>query len=192
MKTRGFTIVELVMVIGIIAVLITMVTTAASQSVRAARDSRASAMCEIIETGLATYYAQKGEWPGSVGSKIANGSLGTRSNELGADDQNDSDQYVLNGSEVRDMIKAMVDECKKGNPVIDLSGLYVSRNSGEIGQKSGGLDFISAIHGTKETARKMKTAEMYYGYQNSNGYFRRFNIIYSIPTDKMMVSKQSE
>ncbi len=192
MKRRGFTIVELVMVIGIIAVLITMVTTAASQSVKAARNSRASAMCEIIETGLATYYAQKGEWPGSIGSKIANGSLGTRTNQLGMNGQSDSDQFVLNGSEVRDMIKAMVDECKQGNPVIDLSGLYVSRSTGEIGQKGWGLDFISAIHGTKETSRKMKVAEMYYGYQNDNGYFRRFNIIYSIPTDKMIVSKQSE
>ena len=192
MKRRGFTIVELVMVIGIIAVLITMVTTAASQSVKAARSSRASAMCEIIETGLATYYAQKGEWPGSIGGKIANGSLGTRTNRLGANGQSDPDQFVLNGSEVRDMIKAMVDECKQGNPVIDLSGLYVSRSTGEIGQKGWGLDFVSAIHGTKETARKMKVAEMYYGYQNDSGYFRRFNIIYSIPTDKMMVSKQSE
>ncbi len=189
MKKRGFTIVELIMVVGIIAVLLTMVTTAASNSVQAARDSRAKMMCEMVETGLATYYAQNGQWPGTIGNKIANNSLGTRSNNLGTYNNTDADQYVLTGSEVRDMIKALVDEAKKGNPVMDISGLYVSRNSGEKEQKGYGLDFLSAIRGTKETARKMKTSEMYFGYSNSKGYFRRFNIVYSIPLDKMLVSK---
>ncbi len=191
MKKRGFTIIELVLVVGILAVLMTMVTTAASQSVKASREKRTAALTSVVQTGLATYYAQKGEWPGSVGQKIANGTLKGNSNKEGANNQTDEDLYVLDGAEVRDMIKDMVDEAKKGNPVMDLSGLFVSRNSGETGQKGLGLDFITAIHGTKETARKMKTAEMYYGYPcPDTGYFRRFKIVYSIPTDQMTVSRQ--
>ena len=193
MKRRGFTIVELVMVVGILAVLMTMVTTAASQSVKASREKRTAALVSVVQTGLATYYAQKGEWPGSVGQKIANNNMKTRSNQEGANNQSNDDMYVLEGTEVRDMIKEMVDEAKKGNQVMDLSGLFVSRNTGEKGQKGLGLDFITAIHGTKETARKMKTAEMYYGYPcPETGYFRRFKIVYSIPTDQMTVSRQDK
>ncbi len=191
MKKRGFTIVELVMVVGILAVLLTMVTTAASQSLKASRSKRMDALISIVQTGLATYYAQKGEWPGTVGRRIANGNVKGGSDDESRNNRSNADLYELTSAEVRDTIKDMVDEAKKGNPVMDLTGLFVSRNSGEKGQKGLGLDFITAIRGTKETARKMKTAEMYYGYPcPETGYFRRFKIVYSIPTDQMTVSRQ--
>ena len=196
------------MVIGVIGVLMGIVTTAASESVKASRLRKADALCKLVEAGFANYYAQYDQWPGSIGTRIASGSIGTRSNDNGAGGTSNTEEYELTGPEVRDCIKAMVDETKKGNPVLDVSGLFVSRNDGEPDKSSCncraqnhqkysaprnayGLDFMSAVRGTKRSKKKMSTSEMYYGYPDRDtGRFRRFKMVYSIPTDQLSVSMQ--
>lgn len=189
---KGFTIVELLMVIGIIAMLMGIVTTAASSSIKSSRKQRADALCTIVQTALATYREQKGEWPISMPV--------SRANSEGANSQSVADVVVLNGTEVRACVKALVDEAKKGNPMMDISGLWVSRQDGEpsgrsadgtIGVKAAtGMDFMSAIRGTKWSKKKMKTSEMYFGYPDpESGYFLRFRMTYSIPTDSISVGK---
>ena len=191
MKRKGFTIVELLMVVAIIGILLGIVTTAASSSIKQARGQRASACCTMLEQGLATFYAQKGYWPGSIGSSIKSGNISARSNEEGTDSQSDPDKYVLNSSEIDSMIRDLITETKQGNPMMDISGLFVSRGQGEAGSKDYGLDFMDAVRGTKRSRKKMTTSEMHFGYPESDhGYFRRFKIVYSIPTDEMKVSKQ--
>lgn len=188
---KAFTIVELMVVIGIIAILLTLVTTAAASSIKQARARKASACCTIVQQGLATYYAQKARWPGTIGDRIANGSLGARVNDEGVNSQTDPDKYVLDASEADSMIRELVMESKKRNPLMDISGLFVSRGQGERGSRDYGLDFMQAIRGTKKSKKKMKLAEMHFGYPESeHGYFRRFKIVYSIPTDEMKVSQQ--
>ncbi len=191
----AFTIVELLMVVGIIIVLMGVVTTAASQSIRASRGRRAEALYSLVQAGMNAYYARYDEWPGSVGSKIANGSINPNG------DRDHPDVYVLSGTEVRSCVKALVDETKNGTPVMDISGLYVSRFPGELDgvaskgrtavRKATGMDFMSAIHGTRSSKKKMTTSEMYFGYPDSaTGYFVRFGIVYSIPTDQFSVMNQ--
>ena len=203
---KGFTIVELMLVAGVITILAGIITTAAAQSIRASRQRRADALCRLVEAGFNAYYARYDEWPGSVGSRIANGNISTRNNNEETDGSSDTAMYVLTGSEVRECIKALVDETKNGNPVMDISGLFVSRSPGELSGSSGGLnkgessqrprkgygmDFMSAIRGTRASKVKMKTSEMYFGYPDpETGYFLRFKIVYSIPTDQFSVSKQ--
>ena len=193
---KGFTIVELLMVIGIIAMLMGIVTTAASSSIKSSRKQRADALCTIVQTALATYREQKGEWPISMPV--------SRANSEGANSQSDADVVVLNGTEVRACVKALVDETKKGNPMMDISGLWVSRQDGELNggtdprnaanakvKAATGMDFMSAVRGTKWSKKKMKTSEMYFGYPDpETGYFLRFKMTYSIPTDSITVSKQ--
>lgn len=180
---KGFTIVELLMVIGIIGVLLGIVTTAASSSVKMARSRKADALCRLVETGLATYYAQNDKWPVSFEGK--------RGNSKDAYGDDNPDVYELTGSEVRECVKALVEETRKNNPIIDVSGLFVSRSPGESGDRSYGLDFLQAIHGTRKSAKKMKVAEMYFGYPTTeNGWFRRFRMRYSLPGDTIMVSQQ--
>lgn len=187
---RGFTIVELMMVIGIIGILLGIVTTAASSSIKQARARKADTTCTLVEQAFATFYAQKGYWPGTVGQDIKNGKLSTRTNKLGPSYQSDPDQYELSASEVDSMISDIIEETKKGNPLMDISGLFVSRGNGYRTGRDYGLDFMDAIHGTRKSARKMRVSEMHFGYPETNsGYFRHFWVIYSIPSDSFKVSR---
>lgn len=187
MKRRGFTLVELMTVIGILSVLLTLVVSSVQGSMKSARGQKAAALCVTVQSGLATYYAQKEKWPDPLGSKAQSGSL-SQSNGEGENNRTDHDKYVLSESEVRAMVKALVDETKKGNPLIDVSALFVSR---ETGPKAYGLDFFQAVRGDKRTKKRMKTAEMYFGYPDKEtGYFRPFKMVYSIPTDELMVYQQ--
>lgn len=200
----AFTIVELMMVAGIIIILMGVVTTAAAQSIRSSRSRRADALCSLVQAGMNAYYARYDQWPGSIGSQIANGTINSGGNREGAGNTTDNDKYVLSGTEVRSCVKALVDETKNGNPVMDISGLYVSRFPGELSgagsgkgssssrvRKATGMDFMSAIRGTRSSKTKMKTSEMYFGYPDpSTGYFLRFKMVYSIPTDQFSVTKQ--
>ena len=191
---KGFTIVELLMVVAIIAILMGIVTTAAASSIKASRRQKANALCTIVQTALATYREQKGRWP--IDMPVS------RANREGANGNSNSDIVVLNGTEVRACVKALVEETKKHNPMMDISGLFVSRQDGELpGGGSGqnndkikpayGLDFMAAIHGTRKSSKKMTTSEMYFGYPDpATGYFLRFKMTYSIPTDQLMVSQQ--
>lgn len=196
---RGFTIVELLMVVGIIAVLMGIITTAASSSIKSSRTQKAEALCALVQAGLATYREQIGKWPVDLPTE--------RTNTEGAGGRTDPDKIVLTGTEVRTCVKKLVDEAKKGNPMMDISGLFVSRSEGELvgdassgakGQNASrkvkpafGLDFMPAVRGTKQSKKKMKTSEMYFGYPDPDtGYFLRFKMVYSIPADVITVSKQ--
>lgn len=179
---RGFTIIELVMVIAILGILLGIVTTAAASSIKQARVRKADACCKIVQAGFETYYAQKGEWPGGMDSKVNS----RVSNE-------DDDLCELDPDDVRDMMRDILSEYKQGNPCLDISGLFVSSRRGNRGSRDFGMDFMVAIRGTKKdnNGQVMKTSEMYFGYpESSHGYFRHFKVVYSIPADKITVSTQ--
>lgn len=207
---KGFTIVELLMVIGIIGVLMGIVTTAASESVTASRIRRAEALCSLVQAGFNNYYAQYDRWPGAIGDRIANGSIGTRSNNEGTDGSSDTEQYVLTTAEAEDCVLAMIAETKKGNPVMDVSGLFVcsKRTASNVDpveefcncmagnhrkylpRGAYGMDFMSAIHGTRKSPQKLSTSQMHFGYPHpDNGRFMPFQVIYSISTDSFTVKR---
>ena len=179
----AFTIVELLMVIGIIAILLGIVTTAASESLRASRDRRASAVIAVMQSGLAAYYAVKEEWPMDFSGKEGNHK--NESNDI------DKNQYDLSYSEVKKCAYAVVETAKTGAPLVDVSGLWVSRSSGESDKYEQGMDFMSAIRGTRESSKKMKLTEMYFGYpRSSDGGFERYGMGYSIATDQLTVGRR--
>lgn len=184
MKRRGFTLVELMTVISIISVLLTIVVTSVSGSMKTARSQRAQAGCAMVQSGLATYYAQYDKWPEPLGSRIASGSF-----------QNE-DTYELSAEEVRRLVFELVKETKEGNPMIDVSVLYVAHSNNEKhgrspDKKVSGRDFFQAVHGTsqKEYSHRMKVSQMYFGYPDpETGYFVRYRMIYSIPSDQLTVT----
>lgn len=190
---RGFTIVELLLVVGIIAILMGIVTTAASSSITASRSNRGRAICAIVQTALATYREQKGQWPISLAGK-------TGGNTDVKDSAGDDDRYILSANEVRDCMRALIQEVKRGNPLLDVSGLWVSGTSdGEPDMNGGaragsfGLSFMDAVRGTKRNKEKMRTDQMYFGYPDAaTGRFVRLRMVYSIPTDQITVMRFSD
>lgn len=186
---KGFTIVELMMVIAIIGILLGVVTTAASSSIKQARARKADACCTIVEQAFATYYAQKGHWPAYSKSGIT-----------GVDSE--SDYYTIPNAKVADMIRELIKEARAGNPLMDISGLFVSRNGNmptydkcrhgnnyHPVKGALGLDFIDAVRGTKQSKKKMSLSEMYFGYPHPNGGFMPFRVVYSIPADSIRVER---
>jgi len=187
---KAFTLIELMAVVAIIGILLGIITSAAANSLKLARKQKASALCVCAKQGIETYHAQKEKWPGGIGDRIAAGAVLSRSNNEGVNNSSNADLYILDGSEVRDMIKEVVLETvRNNNPMMDISGLFVSRDSGESGSRGFGLNFMDAVRGTKQSKKKMSVGEMYFGYpESSHGWFRRFKIVYSVPTDSMEVS----
>ena len=174
MRRKGFTIVELMMVVGIIAVLLTLVVSSVSGALKKARQQRASSLCKLVEQGFSTWRAQNpdGKWPFTV-----------RDGE--------TDDYELNSSEVKQAIFTLVKEVHDGNPVMDVSGLFVCTHDGARGTKYHGMDFMVAVFGSKQHPQRRKASELYYGYpEESTGYFRNFKVVYSPTTDRVKVSQQ--
>lgn len=60
---RGFTIVELLVVIGVLSVLLTISVTAMQSYQRSAADAEAKAMVKVLVSGLERYYAKNNEYP---------------------------------------------------------------------------------------------------------------------------------
>lgn len=183
-------------VVMIISILMTLVFTAVRGVIKSGRDSQADAVCRMVQSGLDSYHAQEGEWPSPLKGMVESGSFGSANDaankaESVTGQSADTTKYVLKGEEVRQMVRALVDKAREGNPLLDISGLYVSRTPGEANSKGYGLDFVSAIRGTKTSRRKMTLNEMYFGYPDKDtGHFRRFKMVYSIPTDSLSVGKQ--
>ena len=218
---KAFTIIELIMVVGILAILMSIVVSSAKGAFISARRNKAIAQANMIKVGLSTYYAVNGKWPGQLGERIANGTLGVQDNGLSVSGQADANQYILSAEETHDMIREMVRETTRGNPCIDASGLSVSSSLGLGGKWDGDTaneyphfigpctcpscrnssrndqntarDFMDALKGTKQNPKRMKLNDMNFGYPSEqHGKFRHFKIIYSIPANEMKVGRQGD
>ena len=186
---RAFTILELMAVVSILGILLGIVMSAAANSIRLTRRQKANASAAIVKQGIETYYQQYDKWPGGLGD-IANGDgVSTKTNEDGYDHQTNNDIYWLDeAGRVKSTIKAVVDECVNNNPMMDISGLFVSRDPGDKNGKGYGLDFWEAVRGNEHSKKRMSVAEMNYGYPDpSTGRFRRFRLRYSVPTRSVEV-----
>ena len=175
---KGFTIVEMLVVIAVLGVLVGIISTAAGSAIRQARVKRMSAMRTILQTGLATYYAQKGVWPGKLKTLSDQGTGGKKRRV----------EY-LNETEADTVFKEVVAESRKGNPMMDISGLFVCDNpdSDTSRSKRHGTDLRSLI------AAKKNIANVAYGYATKEeGVFRRFIIKYNYDTDTVTVMTQNE
>lgn len=178
MKRRGFTIIELMMVLGIIAILLGIVVNSVTGSLRKARKNQTSALITLARQGIHTYYATdpNGEWPWGRAEALSGQPL--------------SDGYIaLSASEVKKSFYNIIKRAKEDHdPVMDISGLVVSNQTGEPGTKGPGYTFIDAVRGTKAHPTKLKVSQLQYGYQRSDdGYFRRFVIKYSPTLDDVIV-----
>ena len=197
---RGFTIVELLVVIAVIGILGGIITNAAMGAIRNSRASRANAMRTALEQAISTYYAQEGKWPDAIEQKISSGM--------------DEDTYTFTASECDDIFRQVVGKGfgKSGRKsvLVDATALFVARSS-QLGtggkgcfdnhsnQKNrntycgnqkciGGVDFSIAT--ARSGKNHIRFNEMAFGYQGTEaGKFCRFWVKYNGKTDSVTVSK---
>lgn len=202
-RREGFTIVELLVVIAIIAILAGAITMGVNGMFYKSRMGQAKAMRNMLQSGLETYYARKGEWPSAIKSKV---------------DYTGGDSVQLTATEAdqcfREIVK--VSTGANANPVLDPSGLVVASGVGEYGcidihrnweeaRKIGivadsdhrcggkdcrhGRDFRDA---TKKGAKgRIGLSSMNFGYIGPNhGRFCRFRVFYYPKSDTVRVLLQ--
>lgn len=170
---KAFTIVELTFVIAVLAILITIVATAAAGAMRSSREKRRDAMADILSSGLATYYARNGKWPGAIESRAAAG-------------QN----HTFSGGDADAILRVIVKESVgRKNPYLDPHALFVAP-SGVAEGRDVGIPFADAR--AKEPPphrRRLGVESMAFGYQDpSSGRFRRFKIKYKAASDSVEVT----
>lgn len=180
MKRRGFTIIELLMVVAVLAILMGIITTAVTASIRQSRGRRAEAMKQTLQNGIAAYRQLKDKWPGKL-------------EDLAKDPPSDRGTVItLNKDEydnvVQALLKVSVGKSAK-NRVMDPIGLMVMGKNGEDG-KASGLDFRAATEKGSPYAKRLSKSEITVVYQDGNGKARRYRIDYNTEADSVTVRTQ--
>ena len=199
MKRRGFTIVELLTVVGIISVLVTIVITAAAGAIRQARTRRADAMCSALQTALTAYYAQEGKWPKVIEDYADRAKEGIHT--FSASDTDKIFQEIVG--------KGFGKASGRRSTLVDASALFVadkgrlqnggkgcSDNHGNRHKSNfcgnqhciAGIDFSLAAN--RNSKHYINFSNMAFGYQGTvHGKFCRFWVTYNPRTDTVGVSK---
>lgn len=174
---RGFTIVELLMVIGVISVLMTIVTTAATNAIRSSRAQRTKAMQSALQSAIATYQAadSQARWPGAL--QTAAGGGVTR---------------ALSQTEAQNVFRIIVQKSTGASgaalPLIDPHGLFVAPSGAQDG-RTAGLSFDDARRKGPHRSRTLRVSEMEFGYPGRvSGKFYHFNLVYHAESDSVTVS----
>lgn len=180
---RGFTIIELLMVIAILAVLLGIITTAATASIRQSRSRQTQAIKQTLQNGIAAYKVRdkRGRWPDKLEDMVTKEPDGT----VGYLARNDYDSVV------QELLKKSTGKYAK-NRVMDPVGLAVIPVSNDDGQV-GCMDFRTVTTKNNKHAKRMEPSEMTVVYPRTNdGKAFRFVIEYNSESDEVTVMTQDE
>ena len=171
---RGFTIVEMLAVIGVVAILISIIASVASNSIRAGRGKRAAVMGSSLQQAIASYYAEEGKWPSLIESANTDG----------------EDTVKFEGTQADQIFQEVVGKgfgkSGKKSMLVDASGLFVCESSAANGNRARGYNF-SEVTGSSAKHR-IGLKQMAFGYQDAgSGCFRRSRVIYNCRTDSVTV-----
>ena len=195
-KKRGFTIVEMLMVIAVLAVLVGIVSTAASSVIRKSRARKNEALRAALQAGIATYCQQTGFWPPGK-----NGTL-----QKWADDGLDP-EFRNKGIHVAHLDDNQYDELMEGlmliclnnagAPVMDASGFTSVRKANTSSKGTDGLPkcygedvraWVAKARASNARGSVPTISQLAFGYSSSeNRYFRRFRVYYNSESDSVTV-----
>ncbi len=196
---KGFTIVEMLMVIAVLAILMGIITTVASSAIKEGRSRKTEAMRSMIETGIATYYAKYEEWPGSRLQEWSRDGVPEsetrRSNASITDAKKKLTGHTahLNDEDFDDVMRTIV-KASVGSgsaaPIIDPTGLFVASQSVASRRDGFGRDFKEAIK-KGNNRNRLSISQMVFGYPDKDtGHFRRFKAKYNSDSDSLTVEVQ--
>ena len=178
---KGFTLVELMMVIAVLAVLLGIVTTAATASIRQSRERQAQAMKQTLQNGIASYKVRKGKWPGKL--------------ETWADRQTeDTLGYLSNGdydNVMHELLRASSGKMTKSRVMdpVGLAVIPVSKSDGRVNC----MDYRSVTTKNNKHSKRMEPNEMTVVYpRKDTGKAYRFVIEYNTESDEVSVMTQGE
>lgn len=190
---KGFTIVELLVVVAIIGILLGIVGTAASSTAKAARLHRATSMKKTLENAISAFYSQNGRWPVKI-EDAANGNSNA----------NDFSVEIVGRDADSVFQEIVIDSIGKNatKPLLDVSALFVAK-AGDIKNNNGcydnhedrnksnycgnqncayGMNFPDAIN------KGIDVKDMAFGWQRQKtGRFCRFKIRYNAKADSVEV-----
>lgn len=187
----------MLMVIAVLAVLMGIVATAATSVIRKSRERKNEALRVALQTGIATFYQQKGYWPPADSGCLQTwADKGITTAALKREWGNGVNIANLDPKEYDELMMFFVKECLNStkNPYMDASGFTAVRAS--VAAASDYKKELSPCFGeevrswvAKQRAGSApKSSEMTFGYSNSEkGYFRRFIISYNADSDSVTV-----
>ena len=203
---RGFTIVEMLMVIAVLAVLTGIVATAATSVIRKSRERKTEALCAALQTGIATFYQQQGYWPPSRSGTLQKwADDGLESSARTRKWSNGGNVANLEPREYDELMQTLVKEClnASGNPVMDVSGFTATtqdaanKTSSDAQERKDGnpgcfgeevRSWVAKQQAKNSRGSTPKSNQMTFGYSNSRkGHFRRFIIYYNADSDSVTV-----
>lgn len=193
-RKSGFTIVEMLMVVGVLAILMGIVSTAASAVIRHARNRKATAVKGVVQAGIATYRSQRDVWPpkgGQLNKWADDGLSGSQANGVSSGNHVaflSADQY---DDMMYELAKVSVGETG-ASPVMDVMGISVARRSAASSGRGRGQEFSEAIKKNKRHGETYSLKEMAFGYITEKGYFRRFIVQYNVDADAVEVMSMSD
>jgi len=187
---RGFTIVELLVVISIMAVLATLATGAALKSIQQSRRKRVDMTAKSLEAALMGYRALKGEWPYAFNpstmdkpcNELKKTSAYARTVTFGkyshpAHEGCTGREGRFEASDNHLLFKEVFAEVKRGRALLDTSSILTSVKDG------GRMTVREALERNK--------GEIPVGYVNPDNQkdFRFFRVQYNFDTDAITVGK---
>lgn len=160
-KKRGFTIIELLVVISIIATLATLATGAAVKAIGNARSKRIDAMVKSLELALMNYRALHGDWPYTF----------DKPESMGATTQS------VRGKDNANVFKKIFDDIQSNRSLLDTSALFTRiPGSGRM---------------TVQKALEQGKTPIPVGYPNpkNSSEFIYFTVTFNFLTDMVTVSR---
>lgn len=164
---RGFTILELLVVISIMAIIATLAVGAASKSIKQSRSKRIDAMITSLEIALQNYRAQNNEWPFSISDL--------------AQDRKDPNLYWSHGVQNIEVFKKMYHGAAGPSRTVylDASALFTVVNGKRM---------------TLRAALELRRVDAPLGYPvpNDTSKFAFFCVRYAPLTDTVKVMREGE